>query len=218
MQFLKNNRFLIFLILLISLFTIASFIGNEQLAQLYSSVNYTLLLISGLYAFSQARNFLRFTTIFFLFAIIIDWIDYFQPKTQLIDTLRPLITALVLAMLLIMTLRSILKAGSIDKNVIFASICGYILIGYFGAFLTMAIAIIYPGSYNLLGEIKVLDALYYSFVTMTTLGYGDLLPLTEPSRSLAILLSILGPMYVAVLIAMLVGKYSSRDTGNAVRR
>ena len=214
MHFLKNNRFLIFLILLISMFTITSFMGNEQLADLYSRINYTLLLISGLYAFSQVRNFLRFTSIFFLIAITIEWMKFFQIQTQLLGTVRPLITALVLALLLIMTLRSILLSASITKNVIFASLCGYILIGYFGAFLTMAIATLYPGSYNMQGEIQVVDALYYSFVTMTTLGYGDLLPLTEPSRSLAILLSVLGPMYVAVLIAMLVGKYSGQEAEN----
>jgi voltage-gated potassium channel len=214
MHFLKNNRFLIFLVLLTSLFTITSFIGNEHAEDLYSRINYTLLLISGLYAFSKVRNFLRFTTVFFMFAILIDWIRFFSYETQLLDTLRPLITALVLALLLIMTLRSILLSASITKNVIFASLCGYILIGYFGAFMTMAISVLYPGSYNLQGEIQTANALYYSFVTMTTLGYGDLLPLTEPSKSLAILLSILGPMYVAVLIAMLVGKYSSQDKGN----
>jgi hypothetical protein len=75
----------------------------------------------------------------------------------------------------------------------------------------MAISVVYPGSYNISGEIQTLDAIYYSFVTMTTLGYGDLLPLREESRSLSILLSILGPMYVAILIAMLVGKYSSHS-------
>jgi voltage-gated potassium channel len=214
MHFLKNNRFLIFLILLISLFTVTSFIGHELVADLYSRVNYTLLLISGLYAFSQVRNFLRFTTVFFLFAIIIDWIKFLQPQAQPFETLRPLITALVLALLLIMTLRSILLSATITKNVIFASLCGYILIGYFGAFLTMAISVIYPGSYNVQGEIQVVDAFYYSFVTMTTLGYGDLLPLMAPSKSLAILLSVLGPMYVAVLIAMLVGKYSGQEAEN----
>ena len=208
--FLKENRFLILLILLVSFFTVTPFISNPLTAGLFSNINYTLMLLSGLYAFSQARNFLRFTTILFLIAIAIDWIEFFRPMSQLTDTLRPLMTALIIALLLIMTLRSILMAGSISKNVIFGSLCGYILIGYFGAFLMMAIAVLYPGSYNISGDMENVDAIYYSFVTMTTLGYGDFLPLTAQSKSLAVLLSILGPMYVAILIAMLVGKYSSK--------
>ncbi len=55
-----------------------------------------------------------------------------------------------------------------------------------------------------------MEALYYSFVTMTTLGYGEILPVTDQARAITILLSILGPMYVAILIAMLVGKYASQ--------
>jgi hypothetical protein len=213
MQFLQQNRFLLFLIMLISFFAIVPFIGNSWLAGLVNTIIYTLMLLSGLYAFSQVRNFLRFTTIFFLFAIVVDWLEFIFPQWELIYTIRPLITAGLLALLLIMTLRSILRAGSITKNVIFGSLCGYILIGFFGAFLSMAISLIYPGSYNVPGDLQSVDAIYYSFVTMTTLGYGDLLPLSAQSKSLAVMLSILGPMYVAILIAMLVGKYSShKDT------
>ncbi len=210
MKFFKDNRFLIFLILLISLFSITPFIENPFIEHLYSTVNYTLLLLSGLYAFSDVRNFLKFTVIFFIFAIVVDWIEFFHPDGRMVDTIRPLITALVLILLLILTLRSIFIARDITKNVIFGSLCGYILIGFIGTFLAMAIAEIYPGSYNIDGSLTGMEAFYFSFVTMTTLGYGDILPLSDQARALSILLSILGPMYVAILIAMLVGKYASK--------
>ena len=74
----------------------------------------------------------------------------------------------------------------------------------------MAVSLIYPGSYNIAGELTIMEALYYSFVTMTTLGYGDILPLSEQAKAITIILSILGPMFVAILIAMLVGKYASK--------
>ena len=210
MHFLKKNRFLIFLILLINLFSITPFIENPFLEHLYSTINYTLLLLSGLYAFSDVRNFLKFTTIFFLIAIVIDWIEFLHPEGQIVDTIRPLITALVLILLLILTLRSIFIAREITKNVIFGALCGYILIGYIGTFLAMAVAEIYPGSYNIDGSLTGMEAFYFSFVTMTTLGYGDILPLSDQARAISIILSILGPMYVAILIAMLVGKYANK--------
>jgi hypothetical protein len=210
MKFLRNNRFSIFLILLISLFTITPFIENPVLAHLFSTINYTLLLLSGLYAFSDVKNFLKFTTVFFLFTIVVDWIKFFYPEVQMVSTIRPLITASVLTLLLIMTLRSIFQAVEISKNVILGALCGYILIGYIGAFLTMSVSVIYPGSYNIAGELHVMEAFYFSFVTMTTLGYGDILPLTDQARAITIVLSVLGPMYVAILIAMMVGKYASK--------
>jgi hypothetical protein len=209
MRFLKNNRFLIFLILLLSLFIVVSFIGNPVHSSLIETVNYSLLLLSGLYAFSDVRNFFRFTVIFFITAIVIDWIQYINPQGELINTLRALLTAPVLALLLIMTLKSIRTATQVSKDVIYAALSGYILIGYIGGFLIIAISLLYPGSYNITGRIDFLEALYFSFVTMTTLGYGEILPLTDEARALTILLSILGPMYVAILIAMIVGKYAS---------
>lgn len=211
MEFLKNSRFLIFLILLISLFTIVSFIGNQGHASLVETINYTLLLLSGLYAFSDVKNFFRFTVVFFLAAITIDWMQYLHPDGELINTLRALFTAPILALLLIMTMKSIRSASRVSKDVIFAALSGYILIGYVGGFLIIAISLIYPGSYNVTGRMDILEALYFSFVTMTTLGYGEILPLTEEARALTILLSILGPMYVAILIAMIVGKYASKS-------
>ena len=61
------------------------------------------------------------------------------------------------------------------------------------------------------------DFMYYSFVTLTTLGYGDITPLTQTTRSLAILEAITGVFYTTVLVARLVGVYlvqfTRRQTG-----
>ena len=211
MEFLKNNRFLLFLVLLLSMIILVSFIDNPRLSSLVETVNYSLLLVSGLYAFSDVKNFFNFTVVFFLAAMVIDWMQFFDPEGQLINTLRALFTAPVLAVLLIMTMRSIGKAKTVDKDVIYAALSGYILIGYIGGFLTIAIWLIYPGSYNVEIGVRSLEAIYFSFVTMTTLGYGEIVPLIEQSRALTILLSILGPMYVAILIAMIVSKYASKS-------
>ena len=157
-HFLKNNRFLIFMMFLISLFSITPFIENPVLAHLFSTINYTLLLLSGLYAFSDVRNFLKFTTFFFLFAIFVSWIEFFHPEGPIVTTIRPLITSAVLTLLLILTLRGIFQADEISKNVIFGALCGYILIGYIGTYLAMAVSMIYPGSYNVAGELHAMEA------------------------------------------------------------
>jgi voltage-gated potassium channel len=49
------------------------------------------------------------------------------------------------------------------------------------------------------------DFTYYSFVTLTTLGYGDITPVTDPARSLSLLEAVMGQLYLAVLVARLVG-------------
>ena len=60
---------------------------------------------------------------------------------------------------------------------------------------------------------ELFDYLYFSFVTLTTLGYGDITPLSHLSRSTAVLLAITGQLYMTILIALLVGKFLARSEG-----
>ena len=57
-------------------------------------------------------------------------------------------------------------------------------------------------------------SVYFSFVTLTTLGYGDILPLTDRARSLAYLEAVIGQIYLAVLVGKLVGMFVSAKAGN----
>ena len=209
MEYLKKHRFLLFLIFLLGQISLRPFIINPDIGELYSTINFTLILLSGMYAFSKERNFLRFTGTFFLITIALDWFQFFGTFGNFLNTIQPLFTALVLILLMAMTLRSIQAARRVDQNVIFGVICGYVLIGYSGAFMAMAIPLSYPGAYNIHRVMNNFEAIYYSFVTMTTLGYGDISPGIPQSRSLAILLSIVGPMYVAIIVALMVGKFAS---------
>ncbi len=61
---------------------------------------------------------------------------------------------------------------------------------------------------------QLTELMYYSFVTITTLGYGDLTPLKPMVRTLAYLEAILGQFYVAILVAWLVGMYLSSKNQN----
>jgi len=55
------------------------------------------------------------------------------------------------------------------------------------------------------------DLIYYSFVTLTTVGYGDITPANSLTKSLTILEAIIGQLYLTVLVALLVGKYVSES-------
>jgi hypothetical protein len=55
--------------------------------------------------------------------------------------------------------------------------------------------------------------LYYSFITLTTVGYGDIVPLTSPARSLAAMEALMGQLYLAITIARLVGVHASQSRG-----
>jgi voltage-gated potassium channel Kch len=103
---------------------------------------------------------------------------------------------------------------SVTLDTILGSVCAYLLLGMTWTMVCILIQIFVPGSYAVGGEPLVIggggrgvypDFIYYSFVTLTTLGYGDMLPLSPPARSMAVLEAVVGQMFIAVLVARLVG-------------
>jgi len=112
--------------------------------------------------------------------------------------------------------QSLLLSSSIDVNKIIGAICIYLLLGLNWAFLYLFTNMAIPDSFNGLSSTDIgtqlPELVYYSFVTITTLGYGDLTPVKPLARTLAFMEGFVGQFYVAVLVAWLVGMYlSSKD-------
>jgi hypothetical protein len=111
----------------------------------------------------------------------------------------------------------IARSKTVTANVILESINGYLMLGLVFA-LMIAIAMLYdPNSFHFPqpivepgGGYNFYNYIYYGMVTLSTLGYGDIVPLLPFSKSLATLTSIAGQLYIAIIIAMLVGKYSAK--------
>jgi Ion channel len=105
--------------------------------------------------------------------------------------------------------RFALRGPAIDAEHIYAALSAYLLGGLFFGLLHWAIATAWPGSFSEAGatsaHFPLSTAIYYSFVTLATLGYGDVVPRTEVARGLAVLEAVAGQLYIAVTIARLVG-------------
>lgn len=99
------------------------------------------------------------------------------------------------------------------KNMILVSITGYLIIGLLGGFLAAGLEYILPGSYHHSTgmELELYNLIYYGFVTMTTLGYGDIIPITDRSQSLALMLVIAGQLFLSIIIAMNIAKFMQKQ-------
>jgi hypothetical protein len=118
-------------------------------------------------------------------------------------------------------LAHVFKSTRITRETIAGAICAYLLIGAMWAHVFSIVENVSPGSFadNSIeadaasGPEPIRDQAdrftYFSFVTLTTLGYGDMTPLTRPAKNLAALEAIFGQLYLAVLIARLVGQAQS---------
>jgi hypothetical protein len=110
-------------------------------------------------------------------------------------------------------LRYALKATSIQSGHIYAALSAYLLAGLSCGTLYWTIERTWQGSLFYGGAIverfSQADGIYFSFVTLATLGYGDFIPKTEVARGLAILEAVAGQLYLGVMVARLISLYVS---------
>ena len=115
--------------------------------------------------------------------------------------------------------RQVAVGNDINLNRIVGAICIYLLLGVMWSIAYSGLEYLQPGSFNGLTELAMPawnpDWIYFSFVTITTLGYGDITPLTQTARSLSFAEAIVGQFYIAVLVAGLVSAYIAAKQGNS---
>jgi hypothetical protein len=162
------------------------------------------------------QKYRKHVTAVALALIAILWISIFAELRILIIIVR-IIQFLFFFFLVTRLVLQIANTSTVNGKVIIDSITGYLLMGLAFSTLVILVSFISPGSYNfqtlkLTDTVKlapVSDYIYYTFITYTTTGYGDFLPLTRISKSLAMLIGVTGQLYVAIIIPMLVGKYAT---------
>jgi Ion channel len=107
-----------------------------------------------------------------------------------------------------LALRFAFSARSVERQHVDAALSAYLLVGvFFGSFYWL-LEQIRPGSFTFAGDFSPNSAIYFSFVTLATLGYGDIVPRTDVARGLAIVEGVGGQLFLAVLIARLVSVYA----------
>jgi len=110
-------------------------------------------------------------------------------------------------------IKQVWRASFISKNVILGLISGYISLGLIGFFICLSIELADPNSFQMVqssfsGTEPLTESLmYFSYITLLTIGYGDILPLSALAHKAAILIGLMGQFYLVVITAIVVGKY-----------
>jgi voltage-gated potassium channel Kch len=105
-------------------------------------------------------------------------------------------------------LRFAMRAQKVDSEHIYAALSAYLLVGVFFGLFYWVLEEIAPGTFNVSSGFSRMSAIYFSFVTLATLGYGDIVPRSDVARGLAILEGVGGQLFLAVLVARLLSLYS----------
>lgn len=110
-------------------------------------------------------------------------------------------------------IKQVAISKTVEKNVIFGLISGYISLGLLSFFLFYSIELIEPNSFDFAYETahstfnKAEQLLYFSYVTLLTIGYGEIIPISSIAQKASILVALIGQFYLVILTAIVVGKY-----------
>ncbi|BDS15515.1 potassium channel family protein [Aureispira anguillae] len=107
--------------------------------------------------------------------------------------------------------KDILMAKEVGNETIAAAFSGFIMLGFIGAFLFTLVELSTPNSFSNLGvgENRFQNLNYFSFVSLLTIGYGDIAPLTPVAKKMAVFLGLVGNFYLTFITAIVIGKYLS---------
>jgi glucan phosphoethanolaminetransferase (alkaline phosphatase superfamily) len=202
-----ENRFLFVLVAILSFLILSPLLKNFLRVSLLLDIFLTAIFISAIYAVSQKRHYLLIGTLLVLPLLLDTWTKHLlvSPALSFIGTCSGI---LFFAFLVITIVSFVFKQNTVTLNVINASVVVYLLIAIMWAFLFILVEKVHPGSFSIVanqGEESTFHFFYYSFVTITTLGYGDITPVSDIARSLALLEALIGQIYLVVLVARLVG-------------
>lgn len=173
------------------------------------------ILITGIYALSKDRRplyiALSLITVYAMTKIALYFTE-FKPLLFLSYG----ISGLFLLQMLIMIARHIRTETEVTADLIMGAACGYLLLGLVWAYGYNFLALIQPNAFDGAENPhqQIWPYIYYSFVTLTTLGYGDITAATDQARALSILEAIFGQLYLAILIARLVGLHAAQINEN----
>lgn len=206
---LREERFAILLLLLLSYIVLAPFF-EDPVGQLIFRTTVGSFIFLAAIAALQVRK-LRFLTFrwFGLLTLLSGLIPLATARPALLVT-SALFRIVFFAIVTIVLIYQIAASREVTLGTIIGAIDGYLLLGFMAGAAFTINGIVSPGSLKSGSETLVgSDFLYYSFITLATVGYGDIVPVGAGARSIAILVAISGQLYVAILISVLVGKYLS---------
>ena len=208
-KFLTSSNSALLLLVIFTIFFIP-FFPIEWHRFLYSLCFTFIFLLSAL-ALSRERS--RVFQIA-LVVTIIEWLSQLL-NLSILNTISFIANVIFFILIVILFIQQIARARTVTPQVIMESINGYLMLGLSFSVLIALVCVIDPAAFSfkhLSGNIDtnisyVSNYIYFGFVTLSTLGYGDIIPLTPAAKSLAIFTSITGQMYIAIIIAALVSKY-----------
>ena len=225
MNWLLRRKFLVLLLTLILLPIIFPVLHGAFEGRLVVDVLVTIIFLAALVAVF-AQGYLRGLALLLGIPTMVGiWTGYVLPGAPRLPLALGfhIVAALFLAFTVAVMLRTCFQEARVSADSVCGAFCGYLLVGLAFGHLYCVVEAVTPGSFleketvvtplQHKGQLRFLFT-YFSFATLTTVGFGDVTPAREISRALAVVEAVVGQFYIAVLIAALIGKRVSQASSD----
>lgn len=170
---------------------------------------------TGILLVSKKKKLMWFLIVLFTISLIVFGSDMLKKDTGFEENflIRLAVYFIFYVLVTYQIILQIWKAKKVNNTVVIGLMCGYISLGFLAFFLFTTIELLEPGSFvgaqiDSQNVVMRLDSImYYAYITLMTIGYGEIVPATSVAQKAAILTGLIGQFYLVIITAIVVGKY-----------
>jgi len=203
---------LILLCLILGLLLLVPILQRFVAMRIFLDIFLSAIFISMVCTVGSKKGHVIAALVLAIVMVTLLWLSHFY-SSKGIAAICMITGMLFIAVVITSILAFMFKSAAVNSEIIYAAILLYLLAALMWAFGYTFLELIDPTSFNIdLNRLEsyVLLFQYYSFVTITTLGYGDVTPVSEVAKAFSVLEAVVGQLYLVVVVAWLVGMYVSQ--------
>lgn len=207
-------RFELFFVSLTCVLFGSLFFPKEFFADKVSPILFLLNILSGMLFFiKRKRKILLLIALLFSIVLIIFFLNVItNDEDNSIRFLRLIMYFTFYSLVTFQIIRQVWNAETVNRSVIFGLMSGYVSLGLIGFFTFFCIELVDPGSFNgVLIDLpiaeKIEELIYFSYITIMTIGYGDISPASDIAQKASMLFGMIGQFYMVIVTAVVIEKY-----------
>jgi voltage-gated potassium channel len=209
-KLLSDHSQIALIVSILLLIFFSPYYWDAQFSNYFNFIFLSFILISAILTLKKSSYILKVVKQAGYLILILTLITAITENSYL-ELFTRILFVLFFVLVAINLLLGIIRSKEVDTDLIFSAVAVYVLFGFCGAVLAAVIMFFEPNAFSLNTSYssQFHQFLYFSFITITSTGYGDILPMTPLARTHAIFLALFGQLYLTVIIGILIGKYLS---------
>lgn len=177
---------------------------NNQFQIIINILSYSLIFLTTNFAINNRTPLIK---ILLYIGVTLQFLVFF-PEKKIVQVLIFSFSGIVFIIVTTLLILQIARAKKLSIEIIAEAISGYLLIGVVATLLNIILMIFNSNAISFSGDTSIGQMVYFSFVTLTTIGYGEILPISPMARNISLITGIAGQLYLTIIIALIIGKAS----------